>query len=383
MSTTTSLVTLPFLALISIPLAISAAVTICFSIIALFLQLSVVSIELCYALFANLFIIPPSASWSLLSFTASEPTTPNRQQSFDYGLTIPSPYHLPPAFRGQSHPALDPRRSSTNLPDSQDAQESAVLSFDGRYSNRPHLRRSLPYIPSSGFLGLISGDGDRDFEGLGGWRCPPSSSKSLGHRSGRTSPSSSNSLSDEIDEIAWVSINSRLELPSQPLTHRRDAESSEPYIPWRNPRQTASHSTDPRGNHSQSQRHHRRSATTSMVSGLGVRSPSSPAHPLSTRHESQHDDEPMQQGLSPRSQSHTSLSAHWEHPVTTSASNGAGSYFALQPKSGAQTTSNTTPNDERKPARNMLVGGGLIHYPTGSRSRRTSTPGFKSIGWLE
>ncbi|KAL2826822.1 hypothetical protein BDW59DRAFT_61038 [Aspergillus cavernicola] len=379
---TTTLVTLPLLTLLSIPLTITASITIFFSTIALFLQLLVVSIELCCALLANLFTIPPSSNWSLLSFTVSGPNTPDRRRSSDYGLL-----HHPLTFRTQSHPSLGPRTGSSNPLDLDSQDTTPFYNLD---SHRPNLQRNKPYTQSSGFLGLVSGHEDRDFEGLGGWRCPPSNTKSLGYRSGRTTPSSK-SVSDEIDDIAWLSINSRLELPSQPLMLRHGSNSghnhkdsihsntstTEPYVPRRkNSRVAVSAAPDPK--RTKGPRHHRRAATTSMISGFGVRSPNSQ---VLSRHDLPHGQTIVHwKGAAPRSQSHISLYEHRNRharlrPDTANSYPGLGDYFALQPKSGgsgAKTTSNTTPNEERKPAKaaatNFSVAGLAQYMPSlGSR----------------
>ncbi|KAL4741862.1 hypothetical protein BDV11DRAFT_48043 [Aspergillus similis] len=431
MSTTTTLLTLPFLVLISIPLVITASITIIFSVLALYLQLAVILIELCYALVTNLFTIPPSPNWSLLSFSVSGPNTPNRRRSSDYSIL-----HTPLAVRDQDQsqswsgrPTLGPRMGSSNpLFDSQYTLPTMNLNHDlPSYLESKHRNSSVNtthHKSSSGFFSLISGDEDRDFEGLGGWRCPPSYTKSPGYRSGHTTPSSSksNSISDEVDDIAWLSMNSRLELPSQPfplmLRHSNHSSSAsmhnlahatygggsggdasispepQPHLPWRTRSSknsmgaipsTFSAVTDPKWNKSKCPKlHHRRSATTSSlalsgsVPGLGILSASQVYHRQaqnqnqsqgldSRRGRTQTQMAIQSRGDALRSKSHTSLSEHYRQNRLTGfasmasswasgTSAGAGGYFALQPLSasagtGAQTTSNTTPNEERKSAR--------------------------------
>ncbi|KAL4985558.1 hypothetical protein BDW68DRAFT_164861 [Aspergillus falconensis] len=378
MSTTTTLLTVPFLVLISIPLVLTASITIFFSAVALSLQLTVVSFELCYALVTNLFTIPPSPNWSLLSFSVSAPNTPDRRRSSDYGIL-----HTPLAFRGQNQsqnrggrPDLGPRMGSSNpLLDSQDTLPTMSMNQDfpshleGRHRNSS--TSNTHHRNSSGFSSLINGDEDRDFEGLGGWRCPPSYTKTPGYRSGHTTPSSSksNSVSDEIDDIAWLSMNSRLELPSQsfPLMLRHSNHSnsasthnlvhaaygsggscgdpsispgSQPYLPWRTRSRknslagipsTVSAVTDPKWSKNKGQkRHHRRSATTSALSVLGSVSgtgtlPASQVHHRQTQNQnhylnlgldSRHGRIQAQtaiqsRGDALRSKSHNSLSEHW------------------------------------------------------------------------
>ncbi|KAL4881262.1 hypothetical protein BJY04DRAFT_62273 [Aspergillus karnatakaensis] len=373
MSTTTTLFTLPLLALISIPLVITASITIFFSTIALFLQLSVITFELCYALLTNLFTIPPSTNWSLLSFTVSGPTTPDRRRSSDYGFL-----HTPLAYRSQNQnrPSPGPRIPSNPL-DFHDPQDThpPLYTLDSRY-HRPHLKRNQSTTQPPGLLGLINGDEDRDFEGLGGWRCPPSYTKSPGYRSGGTTPTSSSGLSDEVDEMAWLSINKRLELPSHPLGLRHSSSSAlnlslhgdtsaEAHLPKRKPSRVSmstSGTTDPQRTkakgHGHGQRHHRRSATTSVL--LSGFSPAAQGQ-VQSRQVPRFGQLGQGNSNSLRSMSHTSLLEHWGSETgligTKSSSTmipGAGSYFALQPqssRSGAKTTSNTTPYEEKKPAR--------------------------------
>ncbi|KAL4810751.1 hypothetical protein BDV18DRAFT_1729 [Aspergillus unguis] len=397
MSTTTTLLTLPFLALVSLPLVITASITIFFSAIALSLQVSIISIELCYALITNLFTIPSSPNWSLLSFSVSGPNTPSRRRSSDYGFL-----HTPLIFLGQDQsqvpiqgrPGLGPRMGSSNpFLDSpeQESSSSPYQLFETRYSrshSQPRLHRSTGNLHHkrnlSGFQGLINGDENRDFEGLGGWRCPPSYTKSPGYRSGRTTPSSTNSISDEIDDIAWVSINSRLELPSQPPILRHGSSNhnlpyaynecvAEPHLPRRKSSRiglsTMAMASDPKrvgskGN-GNGHRHHRRSATTSALFGSGLCNPPSTHVQGSCRTPSttRNGQTAMQsRGDDLRSKSNTSLSEQWgvnqnaASRESSVCSRGSG-YFGLQPMisdtgtGGAKTTGHTTPKEERKPAR--------------------------------
>ncbi|KAL4765723.1 uncharacterized protein BDW70DRAFT_146702 [Aspergillus foveolatus] len=415
MSTTITLLTLPFLILISIPLIITAFITIFFSVVALSLQLAIISIELCYALVTNLFTIPPSPNWSLLSFSVSGPNTPVRRRSSDYSIL-----HTPLAVRNQDQiqswsgrPSLGPRMGSSNpLIDSQDTLPTMNLKYENKQRN--NSTNITQHKNSSGFFGLINGDEDRDFEGLGGWRCPPSYTKSPGYRSGHTTPSSSksNSISDEVDDIAWLSMNSRLELPSQhfPLMLRHSNHSNsasmhnlaqathggssggdasispdpQPHLPWRTRSSknsiggmpsTVSAVTDPKWSKNKGQkRHHRRSATTSAlalsgsVSRLGILS-ASQVHLRQAQNQNQYQGLDSCRGRTQtqmatqsrsdalRSKSHTSLSEHWRQNQTTGFASVSSSWargpnpLSASAGTGAQTTSNTTPNEERKPAK--------------------------------
>ncbi|KAL4950465.1 hypothetical protein BDW69DRAFT_197231 [Aspergillus filifer] len=373
MSTAITLLTLPFLILISIPLIVTASITILLSSLTLFVQVAAVGLELCCALLTNLFTIPPSPNWSLLSFSVSNPSTPNRRHSSDYGF-LHSPLHSraqsrrQSQSRGNSLPNLGQRRSSPNaLLDSPSDnhnnnhylnEDFEPYDLDDNYNY--NLRRERANSIHSGFLDLISGDEDRDFEGLGGWRCPASYAKSPGYKSGRTTPSSSGGVSDEADDIAWCSMNSRLELPGQPLLLRHSS-SNRNLLQRRNSR-GSSHAgqgalAEPIQANTKRARHHRRSATTgtSLLSGSGASltpstSPENHNHNQghsNTRHSPRngHQNQPQTaiqaRGDALRSKSHGSLSDWGQHAMAgsgygsgsmaSSTSSAAGSYFPLQP----------------------------------------------------
>jgi hypothetical protein len=392
MSTTCyTLLTVPFLALVSVPLVLSAYITICLSVLTLSLRLFVIYVELCYAVVSNYFVITTSSKSSLLSF-ASEPASPvasatPKRRSIDHGVTVILPHQsnhrqLAPFSRGHTHPAAARRRTSSN---------SSTGRPDGDYSRpvrREELRRNGLTTPPSALLTLISGDKGRDFEGVGGWRCPPSA-RSQGHLSRSASSSSKDSISDEADERAWLSINDRLELPSQPFPLRNHPETAD-ILPWRH-RQAASRSPD-----RARQRHHHRSATTSLIPSQTRRAPISPSVSRSNRSEFHL---PTASGVRsggilprPQSQDALSLSTYSEFframasaPQTnsqlhlSSSSEGAGGYFAFRPSNGpnssgsAATTGTTTPVEDRTTPRSM--GRFMAHYPTGVRYRRRSVSG--------
>ncbi|RLL97175.1 hypothetical protein CFD26_106044 [Aspergillus turcosus] len=393
MSTTCStLVTVPFLALVSVPLVLSAYITICLSVLTLFLRLFVIYVELCYAIVSNYFVITTSSKSSLLSF-ASEPTSPAasatpKRRSIDHGVTVILSHtsnhrQLAPFSRGHTRPAPARRRNSSN---------SSTGRPDGDYGRpvrREELRRNGLTTPPSALLTLISGDEGRDFEGVGGWRCPPSA-RSQGHLSRSASSSSKDSISDEADERAWLSINDRLELPSQPFPLRNHPETADT-LPWRH-RQAASRSPD-----RVRQRHHHRSATTSLIPSQTRRAPTSPSVSRSNRSEFHLPAASgvRSGGISPRPQSQDALSlstysdffrAMASAPQThsqlhlLSSSEGAGGYFAFRPGNGpnsggsaATTTGTTTPVEDRTTPRSM--GRFTAHYPTGVRYRRRSVSG--------
>lgn len=172
---TTTFFTLPFLALVSIPLVVSAYITICFSVLALFLRLSVIYIELCYAIIANYFVIPTSNTSSLLNFAPSEPTTPlaattPKRRSLDYGRAIHlsdfSCYQSNPVSPSHSRPGRGQRRNSSHIEESND-QDSALHNIEGRRTRRGehHKKWVLPVI-----AGLSRSDQWRREEGLRGRR---------------------------------------------------------------------------------------------------------------------------------------------------------------------------------------------------------------------
>ncbi|KAB8261917.1 hypothetical protein BDV32DRAFT_120762 [Aspergillus pseudonomiae] len=384
---TTTFFTLPFLALVSIPLVISAYITICFSVLALFLRLSVIYIELCYAIIASYFVIPTSNTSSLLNFAPSEPTTPlaattPKRRSLDYGRTIhfsdPSCHQSNPVSPSHSRPGRGQRRNSSHLEEPND-QDSTLHDIDGRRIRRAEHHKNGYYPSLRGFLGLISGDERRDFEGVGGWRCWTSSSKVYGLHSRSVSSSSSNSVSEEADERAWLSINNRLELPSQPLGMRNN-ELSEHSLPWRHRQMLAS----PDDSHGL---HHRRSATTSVLSSLNIRTPNSLSLALSIRSDNPAF-ESRSRAVSPHSQSRQSigdipsvmLSSSQTNNYVVSPADGSGGYFSLRPSSGVSsrttTPGSTTPIEENRSPRAM--GRAMAHYPGGVRYRRRSISGPNS-----
>ncbi|GFF32988.1 hypothetical protein IFM58399_03389 [Aspergillus lentulus] len=394
MSTTCStLLAVPFLALVSLPLVFSAYITICLSVLTLFLRLLVIYVELCFAIVSNYFVIPTSSKSSLLSF-ASEPTTPAvsatpKRRSIDHGVTVILPHssnhlQIAPFSRGHTRPAPARRRNSSN------ASTGHPDGDYGRPVRKEELRRNGFTTPPSALLTLVSGDEGRDFEGVGGWRCPPSA-KSHGHLSRSASSSSKDSLSDEADERAWLSINDRLELPSQPFPLRNHPETAD-ILPWRHS-QAASRSPDGRR-----QRHHHRSATTSLIPSQTRRPPTSPSASRSNRSEFHLPavSGARSRGLSPRPQSQdaSSLSTYSDFframasaPQThsqlrlSSSAEAPGGYFAFRPGNGANSsgsvvsTGTTTPVEDRSSTTPRSMGRFMAHYPTGVRYRRRSVSG--------
>jgi len=195
-----NVIVLPFLIVVSIPLVLSASATIVLAVGALFLRVLVVYVELSFALMKSYFLITPASQGSpalVLSGTAS------------------------PVSPGSKHRIRDVDSDSVHVQD--------------RHRRTPSREA---------FLSLVSDDYERDFEGVGGWRPLPV----LPHNRKRTtlspSPSSASLDEEETEDRAWLSINGRLELPSQsfPLTLSGVGSETE-----RHPR------------------HHRRSVTTSSL----------------------------------------------------------------------------------------------------------------------
>ncbi|KAA8648576.1 uncharacterized protein ATNIH1004_004461 [Aspergillus tanneri] len=379
--------TLPFLALISIPLIISACATICLAFVALLVRVSVVYIELCYAIISGYFTIPMSDNLSLLSFAASEPTTPAglatpKRRSLDRGMTLlyPNPPIHRQVFPGQGRYDLFRRRQSSNSSEGLGERDSAFISPDGA----PFLRETLPVAgpyPQSTFLSLISGDQGRDFEGVGGWRCPASSVRSHGHHISKSaSPSPDDSVSDDADERAWLSINQRLELPSQSPTLAHSYDSPEHALLWRRKRRFSA-TPELHG-----KRNHQRSATTSAISSLNLRKPDCFAS--SSYNQDPRTVDPIRpkslSSHSPRLRASRDVS-----PTTTgsppqasaclsSSMDGSGGYFALRPRSaassGTPSSGSLTPVEERTSQETRETS---AHNPISARQRR-SAPGPNS-----
>lgn len=262
-----TVLTIPLLLFISIPLITSACFTIFLAFVTLFIRFSFVYIKLLCGIVSSYFTIPTPESTSLLSFAASEPTTPGisvtpKRRSFDYGMTsvYSSPVAYRPGFGSHSRPASLRRRQSSNSSEGRGEQETARRGSDGAHVPRDSLAINLPYPQTAAFLGLTSGDAGRDFEGVGGWRTQVSSMGLRGYLSGSASPSPNDNANDEADERAWLSINERLQLPTQSLTlgHSSYDSPDHPFLWGCRPKSPAAADTH-------RHRHHHRSATTSMI----------------------------------------------------------------------------------------------------------------------
>ncbi|KAJ5328268.1 hypothetical protein N7452_008658 [Penicillium brevicompactum] len=199
-STISTLIALPILALISIPLILSAWVTISFALIAIILRLSVIYVELVYGILVHFLSLPTSPTSSLLTFVASEPPTPVSGRS----------------RRNSNHGTHRKHDSASSWAFGTTVDDHRKRNSYARSMIEAHLSPSTPLHAFP-----ISNDERRDFEGVGGWRSYPTKSRSSHEKA--TWTSSSSSLSDvdptvDADERAWLSLNHRLELPSQLIT---------------------------------------------------------------------------------------------------------------------------------------------------------------------
>ncbi|CAG8909472.1 unnamed protein product [Penicillium egyptiacum] len=287
-----TLLGLPILALISIPLILSAWVTISAALFALIFRLSVVCVELVCGLVVHFFSVPTSPTSSLLAFAASEPTTPaaGRSRRNSSQTTTHPPKVIDPLASWATGTSLDyPANRKMNS-----------------YARSMIEAHNLS-TPTATVYGLpISGDERRDFEGVGGWRSYRASKTRSSHtpheKAISTSSSSTHSTGDvdpdvdiDADERAWLSLNNRLELPSQLVTlctsvHAGSTLTSAESADWRNGRSNFHSLTGAAGSQSSysekqrnGSRHHHRSLTTSSLTTSDRRTGTGLSLALSTR----------------------------------------------------------------------------------------------------
>ncbi|PYI00146.1 hypothetical protein BO71DRAFT_404852 [Aspergillus ellipticus CBS 707.79] len=361
-------VTLPLLTLISIPLVITACITVSLSLFALILRLSIIYIELSLTIIAH-------------HITTTSPSTSTTTKATTTLLSLSTPTTTPTPKRRSSLP-------TTTTPSTQ---------------TRPKSHRTTTPPPPTALLNLISGDEGRDFEGLGGWR---NTAKTYLSGSASSLSSTSTTANDHHqhldDERAWLSINHRLELPSQPL--RSTSTDHLETLPWKhrhsapsatttqttssstlNPLDTTTTTTtaqpQPRN------RHHHRSATTSWLSNSSPKSLSlsngSDSYPegrwgLPTsphQHQHQHQLNGTGTGSQP-----AETTTEPQVPPLGSVVDGSAGYFSFRPGSGATSTNgSTTPVEERRSPRPAAAAGKfMVHYPAGVRYRRRSLSGPQS-----
>lgn len=427
----TALVALPILGLVSIPLVISAWVTISLALITLLVQFSVVYLEVGYGLVVSFFTIPTSTS-SFLPFAASEPVTPAAGNS----------------RRNSAHGLIQSRKNNEDALLS--GAFTAVHEEPTKHRKKSYARSMIEAhrLPNTPFLGLpVSGDERRDFEGVGGWRSYRNTSQVPRPRTSHSahektfssqSSSSAHSINGEVelekdvdaDELAWLSLNYRLELPSQVVTlgagsnsaSKGNGPSNPDVIDTRNGGilQALASSTNPRSQYSNTQhhpgpRHHHRSHTTSALTTFERRTGGGLSIALSTRpdHNSRalspsasrvapfmtpQPYSPMQTRPSTRmlpanspsySNAHLSRSADG---VSSGFLGSSGGYFSLQqPGNGAHympplsaidtpsgsgcTTPGTGVSNEDRDASSLGFTRLMAHYPTSMRHRRRSIAG--------
>lgn len=292
-SSLSTLLGLPILALISIPLILSAWVTISAALFALILRLSVVCIELFCGLVMHFFSVPTSPTSSLLTFTASEPTTPAAGRS----------------RRNSSQTTTHPRKINDSLTSwvigtSLDDPSNRKMNSYARSMIEAHNLST----PTPVYRVPISGDERRDFESVGGWRSYRTSKTCSSHTphekaTGSTSSSSTHSTRGDVDpdvdidadERAWLSLNNRLEFPSHLITlctsvHAGSTLNSPESADWRNGRSNFHSLTGAAGSQGvysgkqqNGSRHHHRSLTTSSLTTSDRRTGTGLSLALSTR----------------------------------------------------------------------------------------------------
>ncbi|KAJ6119421.1 hypothetical protein N7523_003701 [Penicillium sp. IBT 18751x] len=242
---------LPVLGLVSIPLLLSAWVTISFALFTLCVRLGIVYLELVSAFLVNFFTLPASST-SFLTFASSEPPTPIASR------------------RNSGHGPIQSRRSNDSL---------LTLGLTHDESSKPRQKSYARSMAEAHLLPTPFIDESRDFEGVGGWR-PFHDTKRRGshtnekplssHSSSAPSIAGEVDIDDEIDdEVAWLSLNHRLELPSQviavgsttgstvhsPILSPRNVNNIHAYMPV----SSRFYQAQPE------QRHHHRSHTTSSL----------------------------------------------------------------------------------------------------------------------
>ncbi|KAJ6144368.1 hypothetical protein N7470_008263 [Penicillium chermesinum] len=219
MTLASTLLALPVLCLVSIPLILSAWVTISLALVTLFVRLLVVYLGVGYDMCISFFTMPISTI-SFLTFAVSQPPTPatgNSRRNSGAGPIA--------AFRSD-----DPLSKFV----------FSGLDDVARYNrNKNMYARTMAEahnLSTSPPMGLpVSGDEWRDFEGVGGWRSYHDGrgqfSSRCSSQAGQEKPlspastSSTQSIIDrrndpdiDSDDRDWLSLNHRLELPSQIFT---------------------------------------------------------------------------------------------------------------------------------------------------------------------
>ncbi|KAJ5808029.1 hypothetical protein N7474_009298 [Penicillium riverlandense] len=447
MSTLSSLLVLPVLCLASIPLILSAWATVSIAMVALLARLAVVYIEVGCGLLMSYFIIPTSSTSSLLTFNPSEPPSPALGRS----------------RRNSVYTHNHARKSTDSLPSwaISGIPDERISRNKNTYSRIMAEAHNLS--PATPLLGLpVSGDEQRDFESVGGWRsysgiAASSSSKRRGSVPARNEKSLNSASSSSVhslggtgedgldpdidaDERAWLSLNRRLELPSQVImlgTGSVSASAVNSPSDSRSPPLSRTRANNPQAlttsawhhhprqhpHHHQEQRNHHRSKTTSSVTtsdrktgtGLSIAlstrpdhaSPSSSASPSVSRlptpfmtpqpYSFYSSSYPQQQRSLARRQQAAASTAPQLNLYPSGGGRDGGSYFAL-PTVGPSSTHQhgatsplslqsafTSPGsmsveDRDSSFPNLNLARSMAHYPTSVRHRRRSLSGPHSRG---
>lgn len=198
----------PFLFVVTIPLAILAGITTTLAFSVLMFRVAVVYIDIAvnmvpqYVTGRRMYPFPRGYASSLISRTAAArsdlpppPPPPlfspaDPRAALGSGQTTPSPTNRPPVRHHRR------RRTSAGSFHSVGSMTSTEDNTNTNNVNSGAMskRNSWMMIPSVGF--------DRDFEGVGGWRF------------------NNGKHPDDDDDDAWTQLNSRLELPLDRHHHR-------------------------------------------------------------------------------------------------------------------------------------------------------------------
>lgn len=425
MALASTLLALPVLCLVSIPLILSAWVTFSLALFTLLVRLSVVYFGVGYDMLVSFFTLPISTI-SFLTFAASQPPTPVSGNS----------------RRNSAYDSMTARWSN----DLSSSWTYGAVDDAARYNKSKNIyARNMAeahYLPASPRIGLpVSGDERRDFEGVGGWRSYPSGSnrhsnrrssqpsreKPLSHGSSSSTQSINGELRDDTDIDAddrdWLLLNHRLELPSQSVTLRSAANSPTLTMDMHDSRRGSNFhpafnafAHSPKTYHATGHKHHHRSHTTSALPqpssgvttpGLSLSMSNRPEISSPFTRESDHVMTPSASRMTPF-MTHTRPSTRTRtFPMTgpieshipesfyqmpsagnsgvTSPASGSGGYFAL-PRPGSQNrfpspsaSGYTTPgvgmSNEERDASSLHWTRLMAHYPTSLRHRRRSISG--------
>ncbi|KAJ5543364.1 hypothetical protein N7461_009367 [Penicillium sp. DV-2018c] len=429
-SSLSTLLALPFLGLISLPLILSAWVTTSLAFFALVLRLSIVYLELAFGLVKHFFSVPTSPTSSLLAFTASEAPTPASGRS---------------RRNSSAQSTIHQHKNNDTLTSWTLTNQNDPTRKKNSYARSMVEAHNLTATPFSRLP--ISGDERRDFEGVGGWRSYKRKAQSLHRERTDISISSSSTRSEsadvnadadadsEADERAWLSLNYRLELPSQLVTLGTSQHASSHNSPDLDSRSRANFQAlaaderdARRSNERSGSRHHHRSLTTSSLTtsnrrtgtGLSLALSTRPDTPAGHLREYGHGQSTRltapfmtpqpygQPSVSSQGRGHARAFAPGGALVTSSCLSGygdgmgygsggsfanAGGYFALRrpgssgshvvsgrgsPSASGYTTPGAGMSSEERNASSLGLARLMAHYPTSPRHRRQSISGPNS-----